>query len=60
MLKDPIVNEVRQIRYELECKYEDDAEEFYKWLVTLQKKYSKRIVRRHPAQLVKSFNVAKK
>jgi len=49
--KDPIVNKVREIRHEFERKFENDADGFYEWLLDLQHKYDKRIIRRRPKPL---------
>ncbi len=47
MAKDPIVQEVRAIRKEIEQQY-PDAASFYRHLQRQQKAYRKRLVRRHP------------
>ena len=47
MAKDPIVQEVRSIRKEIEQQY-PDAASFYKHLERQQKAYRKRLVRRRP------------
>jgi len=47
MTKDPIVEQVRLIRKEIEQQY-PDAASFYDHLQQQQKAYRKRLVRRHP------------
>ncbi len=47
MAKDPIVQEVRSIRKEIEQQY-PDAASFYEHLQRQQKAYRKRLVRRRP------------
>jgi hypothetical protein len=47
MVKDPIVEEVRSIRKEIEQQY-PDAASFYQHLERQQKAYRKRLVRRRP------------
>jgi hypothetical protein len=49
MAKDPIVQEVRSIRKEIEQQY-PDAASFYEHLEQQQKAYRKRLVRRHPKE----------
>ena len=47
MVTDPIVQEVRAIRKEIEQQY-PDAASFYKHLEQIQKTYRRRLVRRGP------------
>jgi hypothetical protein len=47
MARDPIVEQVRSIRKEIEQQY-PDAASFYKHLEQQQKAYRKRLVRRRP------------
>ena len=47
MARDPIVEQVRSIRKEIEQQY-PDAASFYKHLEQQQKAYRKRLVRRCP------------
>jgi hypothetical protein len=47
MAKDPIVEEARSIRKEIERQY-PDAASFYQHLEERQKAYRKRLVRRRP------------
>ena len=49
MAKDPIVQEVRSIRREIQQQY-PDAASFYEHLQQQQKAYRKRLVRRHPKE----------
>jgi hypothetical protein len=50
MTRDPIIQEVRSIRKEIEQQY-PDAASFYKHLEQQQKAYRKRLVRRHPKRV---------
>jgi len=47
MERDPIVQQVRAIRKEIEQQY-PDAASFYQHLEQVQQTYRKRLVRRHP------------
>jgi len=47
MEPDPIVQQVRAVRKEIEEQY-PDAASFYQHLEQVQKTYRKRLVRRHP------------
>ncbi len=47
MVTDPIVQEVRSIRKEIEQQY-PDAASFYQHLEQIQKTYRRRLVRRGP------------
>jgi hypothetical protein len=47
MERDPIVQQVRAVRKEIEQQY-PDAASFYQHLEQVQKTYRKRLVRRHP------------
>ena len=51
MRDDPIVREIREIRYEIERECKGDAEAFYKWLVASQQKLGRRLVHRQPRPL---------
>lgn len=48
MLDDPIVEKVREIRRQIEEECQNDIKNYYKYLTTVQKKYSDRLVRRSP------------
>jgi hypothetical protein len=50
MAKDPIVQEVRSIRKEIEQQY-PDAASFHEHLEQQQKAYRKRLVRQHPKKV---------
>ena len=52
MRTDPIVEEVRQIRHQIERQCQEDPEEFYKYLIACQKKLVGRLVCRRPKPLV--------
>ncbi len=51
MKADPIVEEVRAIRHQLERETQQDAELYYQRLKTLQEKFSGRLVCRQPKPL---------
>ena len=51
MIKDPIVNEIREIRHKIESECGNDPEAFYEWLIASQQKLGKRLVRRQPKRL---------
>ena len=51
MKADPIVEEVRAIRHQLERETQLDAELYYQRLKTLQEKFAGRLVRRQPKPL---------
>jgi hypothetical protein len=48
MFRYPIVEEIRQIRHEIEEECHNDSEEFYAYLLENQKQYTDRLVRRQP------------
>jgi len=57
MIKDPIVNEIREIRHKIESECMDDPEAFYEWLTASQQKLGERLVCRQPKPLsVESMN----
>jgi len=51
MIKDPIVNEIREIRHKIESECMDDPEAFYEWLTASQQKLGERLVCRQPRRL---------
>lgn len=54
MSKDPVVEEVRRIRHEIEAECRGESREYGDYLAKLQARYKKRLVRRAP----KPLNVA--
>ena len=48
MSRDPIIEEVRQIRHEIEAECEDDAQKYYQYIQQVQEKYRNRLVQRKP------------
>ena len=48
MIRDPIIEEVRQIRRKIESDCEDDPKRFYEHVQELQEKYRDRLVQRKP------------
>jgi hypothetical protein len=51
MTKDPIVQEVRDIRYQIEKECQQDPEKYYKHLKSVQERFSDRLVCRKPNPL---------
>ena len=54
MSKDPVVEEVRRTRHEIEAECRRESQDYGEYLARLQARYEKRLVRRAP----KSLNVA--
>lgn len=52
MTNDPIVQEVRRIRHEIEQECNHDPDRYYQHLKSLQKKYPGRMIRRGPKPLI--------
>ena len=48
MVKDPIVEEVRAVRHEIEKEAGRDPDAYYQHLKTLEEKWRDRLVRRKP------------
>ncbi len=48
MFDDPIVEEVRKIRRQIEEECNNDFKAYYEHLLALQEKYRKRLVKRSP------------
>lgn len=53
MLRDPIIEEVRQIRHQIEAEFEDDPLKYYEHIQQVQDKYRKRLVRFKPKPALK-------
>jgi len=51
MIKDPIVQEVRDIRHRIEKECHQDPEKYYRHLKSLQEKLGERLVCRKPNPL---------
>ncbi|MBL7177225.1 MAG: hypothetical protein ISS66_15485 [Desulfobacteraceae bacterium] len=51
MINDPIVQEVRNIRHQIEKECHQDPEKYYQHLKSLQEKLSERLVCRKPNPL---------
>lgn len=47
MIKDPIIEEIRKVRREIEEECGNDSENYFNYLQNIQKKYQK-LVRRKP------------
>jgi hypothetical protein len=50
-MKDPIVEEVRRVRHELECELDNDPKRIYEHLRRVQARYAERVVSRQPKRL---------
>ncbi len=57
MKNDPIVEEVRKIRFEIEREYENDDEKYFQHLLSFQKKMKERLVSREPKRTSSQFNI---
>jgi hypothetical protein len=53
MQRDPIIEEIRRVRHDIEAECQNDPQEFYKHIQQLQDKYLNRLVRREPRKLFK-------
>ena len=53
MSKDPIVEEVRKIRHQIESDYKNDSDKYYEHLLNIQKKYRRRLIKRQPQRKIK-------
>ncbi len=58
MSRDPIIEEVRQIRQMIEAECEDDAQKYYEHIQQVQKKYRNRLVQREPKPSFKRQKLA--
>ena len=53
MLRDPIIEEVRQLRHQIEAEIEDDPQKYYEHIQQVQDKYRNRLVRFKPKPALK-------
>ncbi len=51
MSPDPIIEEVRQVRREIEAECQNDPEKYYRLLLDVQEQYRDRLVRRGPVRV---------
>jgi hypothetical protein len=58
MSRDPIKEEVRQIRQMIEAECEDDAQKYYEHIQQFQEKYRNRLVQRKPKPSLKRRTLA--
>ena len=58
VLRDPIVEEVRQVRHKIEKDCEYDPEKFYEHIQEVQEKYRSRLVQRKPRPALKKQELA--
>jgi hypothetical protein len=54
MSKDPIVEEVRQVRRQIEAEHGRDPQAYYEHLLRLQENWKERLVRRRPVPALKA------
>ncbi len=47
MIYDPVIEEIRKVRRDIEAEYQNDPDKYFLHLLEIQKKY-KNLVRRHP------------
>jgi hypothetical protein len=52
MFENPIINDIRQIRRQIEKECNNDGELYYAHLLEIQKKYAERLIRRKPNPLI--------
>lgn len=48
MWSDPLVEEVRRVRHDIERKCQHNSETFYQHVLEVQKSFANRLVRREP------------
>jgi len=58
MLRDPIIEEVRQIRHKIETDCEDNPQKIYEHILQVQEKYRNRLVKHEPKPALKKSKVA--
>lgn len=47
MIYDPVINEIRKVRRDIEAEYHNDPDKYFLHLIEIQKQY-KNLVRRNP------------
>lgn len=57
MIKDPIVDEIRQTRIAIDRECNNDPKVYFEHIVKLQNRYKKRLVRRRPRNLTQAESV---
>ena len=58
MLRDPIIEEVREVRHKIETDCEDDPQKYFEHIQQLQEQYRNRLVSRKPKQAFKEQKLA--
>jgi hypothetical protein len=58
VLRDPNVEEVRQIRHNIEAECENDSQKYYEHIQQEQETYRHRLVQRQPKPALKKQKVA--
>ena len=58
MLRDPIIEEVRQVRHKIEAECEDDPQKYYEHIQQVQEKYRNRLVQRTAKPALKKQKLA--
>jgi len=48
MARDPVVDEVRRVRMQIDSECEEDSEKYFAYFQRLQRQYGERLVRRSP------------
>ena len=58
MVRDPIIEEVRQVRHKIEAECKDDPQRYYEHIQQVQEKYQNRLVQRKPKPAFKKQKLA--
>jgi len=53
MMKDPIVQEIRKVRHDIEAACQNDPQKYYEHLIEIQKKYPDRLASFKPKPALK-------
>jgi hypothetical protein len=59
MEQDPILNEIRKIRLDIDAEYQNDFQKYYERLQQIQKKYSDRLICFKPKPVLKIAKTGK-
>jgi hypothetical protein len=59
VLRDAIIEEVRQVRHKIETDCEDNPQKLYEHIQRVQEKYRNRLVKRGPKPALKKRKVGK-
>ena len=58
MFQDPIIQEIRKIRHEIEADYQNDPQKYYIHLLEIQKKFSGSLIRSKPKPALKIAKIS--